>query len=141
MSKSRRSARHYGAGPQWAGRPGGTTMKYMVLIYSDENGWAAMTPDEQTKAYGAYMAYGEALQKAGKFVSGHELKPQATAKTIAVRNGDSRVVDGPYADTKEQLGGYYLIEAENEADAIHWAAQCPGAHHGMVELRPCMEDM
>ncbi|MDZ4777729.1 MAG: YciI family protein [Alphaproteobacteria bacterium] len=116
-------------------------MKYMVLIFAEEGGWAAMTPDEQTQAYGAYMAYSEALQKAGKYIAGHELQPSATAKSIAVRNGAPKVVDGPYVDIKEQLGGYYLIEATDEADALHWASQCPGAHHGTVELRPCMENM
>jgi len=116
-------------------------MKYLVLIYADERGWAAMTPDEQTQAYGAYVAYGEALQKAGKFVAGHELQPSGTAKTIAFRDGAAKVVDGPYVDIKEQLGGYYIIEATDEADAIHWASQCPGAHHGALELRPCAENM
>lgn len=116
-------------------------MKYMVLIFADESSWAAMTPDEQTQAYGAYMAYSEALQKAGKLVEGHELQPAATAKTIAVRDGTAKVVDGPYVDIKEQLGGYYLIDVIDEADAIHWASRCPGAAHGAVELRPCMENM
>jgi len=116
-------------------------MKYMVLIFAEEGAWAAMTADEQTQAYGAYMAYSEALQKAGKLIEGHELQPTATAKTISVRGGAPKVVDGPFAEIKEQLGGYYLIEATDEADAIHWASQCPGAHHGTVELRPCMENM
>lgn len=113
-------------------------MKYMILIYADENGWAQMSPDEQTQAYGAYMAYSEALVAAGKMVSGDELKPVATAKTIAVRDGKASVKDGPFADTKEQLGGYYLIDVATEAEAIQWAQKCPGAQHGAVELRPCM---
>jgi hypothetical protein len=116
-------------------------MKYMVLIYAEEGAWAAMSPEEQTKAYGAYMAYSQALQAAGKYVDGNELQPGATAKTIAVRNGAAKVSDGPYVETKEQLGGYYIIEAKDEAEAVHWASQCPGAHHGTVEVRPCMENM
>lgn len=113
-------------------------MKYMITIYADESGWARMTPDEQTQAYGAYMAYSEALQALGKYVAGDELQPVATARTIAVRDGKASVKDGPFADTKEQLGGYYLIDCETEAEAIEWAKKCPGAHHGTVELRPCM---
>lgn len=114
-------------------------MKYMILIYGDEAQWAALSPDELAKGMEAYFAYSDALEKAGKAVSGHELSPVSTAKTIKVRNGAPHVADGPYADTKEQLGGYYLIEAEDEAEALKWAAQCPGAHHGTVEVRPVIE--
>ncbi|MGE3248947.1 MAG: YciI family protein [Hyphomonadaceae bacterium] len=114
-------------------------MKYMILIYGAESDWAAQSPEDMAKGMEAYMAYSDALRKAGKYVSGHELNTVSTAKKIAVRNGAANVTDGPYADTKEQLGGYYLIEAADEADAISWAARCPGASHGLVELRPCIE--
>jgi hypothetical protein len=115
-----------------------TAMKYMILIYGSENEWAAQAPAEMERMMGAYMAYSEALSKAGKMVVGHELQPVATAKTITVRNTSATVVDGPYADTKEQFGGFYLIDVADEAEAIEWAKKCPGSWHGKVELRPCM---
>ena len=114
-------------------------MKYMILIYGEEGGWASMAPAEQAEAMEKYFAYSDALAKAGKAVSGHELAPTTTAKTVKVRDGAPFVTDGPFADIKEQLGGYYLIEADDEADAVAWAAKCPGAHHGTVEVRPVLE--
>lgn len=114
-------------------------MKYMILIFGEEAKWAAQTPDEMAKGMAAYMAYGEALRAAGKYVNGHELNSVSTAKTVAVREGAPHVADGPFADTKEQIGGYYLIDAADEAEALSWAARCPGAHHGTVELRPIIE--
>ena len=111
-------------------------MKYMVLIYGSEAHWAAQSPEEMEKAMGAYFAYSEALTKAGKLVAGDELHPVATAKSVTVRSDGVRVVDGPYVDTKEQFGGYYLIDVADEAEAIEWASKCPGAQHGGVELRP-----
>lgn len=114
-------------------------MKYMILIYGEESYWAGLSPEDMAKGMEAYMAYSDALRNAGKYVSGHELNTASTAKSVTVRNGAANVTDGPYADTKEQLGGYYLIEAADEAEAISWAARCPGAAHGLVELRPCIE--
>ena len=85
---------------------------------------------------GAYFAFTEALAKSGKLKSGDELQPVATAKTISVSGGKQHVVDGPFADTKESLGGYYLLEAESIEEALSWAAKCPGARYGRIEVRP-----
>ncbi|NWG54902.1 MAG: YciI family protein [Hydrogenophilaceae bacterium] len=114
-------------------------MKYAILIYGAEADWASQTPEEMGKAMEAYFAYSDALAKAGKAITGQELAPVATAKTVRILGGAPVVADGPFAETKEQLGGFYLIEAENEADALEWAARCPGAQHGTIELRPCIE--
>jgi len=111
-------------------------MQYMILIYGGEDVWAKFTPEQAAEAMAAYMAYTKALKSAGKLVAGDELQPTSTAKNIRVRGGKTNVVDGPYVDTKETLGGYYLIEAESQADAIEWAKKCPGAIHGGVEVRP-----
>jgi hypothetical protein len=135
MSKSHPLARH---GFEASCFVRETTMKYMILIYTSEAEWAALTPAEMEKAMGAYFGYTEALSKAGKLVTGQELQPVATAKSITVRSDAAHVVDGPYVDTKEQFGGFYLIDVADEAEAIAWAKKCPGAAHGGVEVRPCV---
>ena len=111
-------------------------MQYMLLIYGDEGMWAGLTPEKLSEEMGAYFAYSEALAKAGKMKAGDELQPISTAKTVSLMDGKHSVVDGPFADTKEQLGGYYLIEAESMEEALEWAAKCPGARYGRVEVRP-----
>jgi hypothetical protein len=85
------------------------------------------------------MAYTEALKKANAYVGSNRLQPISTATTVKTANGKQQVLDGPYADSKEQLGGYYLIEAANLDAAIAWAARCPGSGHGTVEVRPVWE--
>jgi hypothetical protein len=95
-----------------------------------------MTKAEQEQGYAAYMAYSEALKQAGALKGSNRLQPIATATTVRVANGKPQVLDGPYADTKEQLGGYFLIEVADLDSAISWAARCPGASHGVVEVRP-----
>jgi hypothetical protein len=85
------------------------------------------------------MAYGEALKKAGAIVGSNRLQPTSTATTVRITNGKSQVLDGPYVDTKEQLGGYFLIDAPDLDSAISWAARCPAAGHGVVEVRPIWE--
>lgn len=114
-------------------------MQYLLLLHSDESGWEKMTPAEQQQGYQAYMAYTEALKKSGAYVGSNRLRPVATATTVKVTNGKQQVLDGPYADSKEQLGGYYLIEAPDLDAAIAWAARCPGASHGTIEVRPVWE--
>jgi hypothetical protein len=107
----------------------------MLLIYTEENRWQGMNDDERARAIQSYREFTEELQSAGAMVAGDRLQPTANATTVRVRNGEQLVTDGPFAETKEQLGGYYLIEAESLDDAIQWAAKLPGSHHGSVEVR------
>jgi hypothetical protein len=111
-------------------------MQYLLMLYSQEDGWKAMTKEQQEQGMAAYVAYGEALRKAGVFVGSNRLQPVATATTVRLVDGKSQVLDGPYVDTKEQLGGYFLIEAPDLDTALTWAARCPGAGHGTIEVRP-----
>jgi hypothetical protein len=111
-------------------------MQYMLLIYGEESQWANMSPEQLSQEMGAYMAYTQDLQKAGVYISGHELQPVATAKTVSVADGKQKIVDGPFAETKETLGGYYFIDAADQDEALAWAAKCPGARHGRIEVRP-----
>lgn len=114
-------------------------MKAMILIYTSEAAWAALAPAEMEREMGAYMAYTQALIAAGTFVDGSELAPTPTARSVKVTDGGAVVTDGPYVDTKEQLGGYYILEVASMDEAIAWAAKCPGARHGGVEVRPLNE--
>ena len=111
-------------------------MQYLLMLYSDESGWSKMSPAEQEQAMGAYRAYTEALNKAGLLAASNRLRPISTATTVRVANGKTQVLNGPYPDTKEQLGGFYLIDVPDLDAAISWAARCPGASHGIVEVRP-----
>ena len=111
-------------------------MQYMLLIYGEEAAWANLTPDQLSTEMGAYFAYTEELKKADVLRAGDELHPVAAAKTVSVSAGKQKVVDGPFAETRETLGGYYLIEVESQDDAIAWAAKCPGARYGRIEVRP-----
>jgi hypothetical protein len=113
-------------------------MRYMLFIYADEKEWDKFTPEQQAEAMGAYFAYTDALRAAGKYVSSDQLQPSATAKLVTVNDGKASVVDGPYVDIKEALGGYYLIDVETQAEAIEWARKCPGASHGIIEVRPAV---
>jgi hypothetical protein len=113
-------------------------MRYMVLVYNEET-TSAPPPEriaEVAKAYGAYTAM---LRDRGAFVDGDELQPTATATTIRVREGQTLITDGPFAETKEALGGFYLIEAADLDAAIGLARQCPGANWGSIEVRPISE--
>jgi hypothetical protein len=95
-----------------------------------------MTPAQQEQGVAAYNAFTEALKKAGALVGSNRLQPTSAATTVRVANGKTQVLNGPYADSKEQLGGYYLIDVTDLDAAISWAARCPGASHGIVEVRP-----
>jgi hypothetical protein len=114
-------------------------MQYLLMLYSDEAGWSHMTEAQQQQGMAAYMAYTEALKKAGAWKGSNRLQPIASATTVRIKDGKQQVLDGPYADSKEQLGGYYLIEAPDLDSAIAWAARCPGASHGTIEVRPVWE--
>lgn len=111
-------------------------MQYLLLIYSEEGGWQRMTQAEQEQAMAAYGAFTEALNKAGVMKGSHRLQPSTASTTVKVTNGKTQVLDGPFIDSKEQLGGYYLIEVPDLDAALSWAARCPGASHGTVEVRP-----
>jgi hypothetical protein len=111
-------------------------MQYMLLLYADQNAFAKMTPEEQKQGYGAYMAFTEALKKAGAYQSSGRLQTTTTATTVRISSGKTQVLNGPYMETKEQLGGYFLIDAPDLDAAISWAARCPTSSHGIVEVRP-----
>jgi len=111
-------------------------MQYMLLLHADENQFAKMTPTQQQEGYAAYLAYADALREAGAYVAGERLRSASTATTVRVKDGQTQVLDGPFMETKEQIGGYFLIEAEDLDVALAWAARCPGARHGVVEVRP-----
>jgi hypothetical protein len=111
-------------------------MQYLLMLYADESAWANMKPAEQEQAIGAYRAYTEALSKAGALVGSNRLRPTSSATTVRVANGKTQVLNGPYPDSKEQLGGYFLIDVPDLDAAISWSARCPTASHGIVEVRP-----
>src|SRR5262245_53267392 len=111
-------------------------MQYLLMIYSKEGAWERMSPTEQQQGMAAYGAFTEALKMSRVLIGSNRLLPASTATTVRVANGKSQVLDGPYADTKEQLGGYYLIDVADLDAALAWAARCPGASHGIVEVRP-----
>ena len=111
-------------------------MQYLLTLYADEAGWTNMSKSEQEQGVAAYMAYGEALKAAGALKGSNRLQPISTATTVRSINGKSQVLDGPYVDSKEQLGGYYLIDVPDLDAALSWAARCPCTAHGVVEVRP-----
>jgi hypothetical protein len=112
----------------------------MALIYADETGWDALTPGERETAYGRYRAFADDARAAGVLVGGDELGPTRDATTVRVREQETLVTDGPYAELKEALGGYFLLECESLDDALDWAARIPAAEHGAVEVRPVFVD-
>src|SRR5262245_39040419 len=105
-------------------------MQYLLLIHADPSGFTRMTPEPQMQGMAAYTAYTEALRKAGAYVGSNRLRGADVSTTVRVADGKTQVLNGPYADTKEQLGGYFLIDAPDLDAAIAWAARCPGASHG-----------
>ena len=111
-------------------------MQHLLALYAEEAGWNKLTKAEQEQGVAAYKAYSEALSKAGVLKGSNRLQPASAATTVRVTNGKSQVLDGPFVETKEQLGGYYLIEVADLDAALSWAARCPGASHGVVEVRP-----
>lgn len=113
-------------------------MQYMILIYGDEKNFAMMANDSEAmkQMYAAFTAYGSDMRGAGVLRAGAELKPTHTATTVRVKNGKTVTTDGPFAETKEQLGGYYIIDVPNLDEAVKWAARCPAAQGGSIEVRP-----
>ena len=113
-------------------------MQYMLLIYNDEQAWASLAEDERNAIVGEYFALTDELREQGSFVAGAPLQPTTTASAVRVRDGEQLVTDGPFAETKEQLGGYFLIEAESDDEAVRWAAKIPAARYGTIEVRPVL---
>jgi hypothetical protein len=111
-------------------------MEYLLLIYGKEGEWDTLPKAVQEEGIAAYMAFGEALKKAGVWRASTRLRPSTDATTVRLENGKPQVLDGPYADSKEQLGGFYVIDVPNLDAAIAWAGRCPGAGHGIMEVRP-----
>jgi hypothetical protein len=117
----------------------GAIMRYLCLIYDEESLWQTRPKAEGEKLFGEYRAFTEGIQQSGHYVGGNPLQPTPTASTVRVRNGKVSTTDGPFAETKEQLGGYYLIEAKDLNDAIQVASRIPSAKTGSIEVRPVME--
>ena len=114
-------------------------MKYLCLIYDDEKKTAALPKAEQDAMFGEYMTFTEGVKKSGHYIGGEALLPVSSATTVRSRNGKLSTTDGPFAETKEQLGGYYLINAKDLNEAIQVAAKIPSVRYGSVEVRPILE--
>jgi hypothetical protein len=114
-------------------------MKYILMDYVNESGWPILTDAEKDHWLGAYIAYVEAMKKAGVLKGSAGLQNTSAATTVRVVNGKTQVLDGPYADSKEQLGGFHIVDVADLDAALSWAARCPTALHGVVEVRPIME--
>ncbi len=114
-------------------------MKYICLIYSDRSRIDALPESEQQGMSGEYSAFTESIRKSGHWIAGERLAPVQRARTVRSRNGQVAVTDGPFAETKEQLGGFYLIEARDLNDAIQVASRIPGTKVGSIEVRPIWE--
>ena len=111
-------------------------MKYLCLIYQDESLAQKLPKAEFEKLYAEYAAFADEIKKSGRLIGNHGLQPTRTATTVRVRNGEVMTTDGPFAETKEQLGGFYLIDVKNLDEAVHWAGRCPTALTGSIEVRP-----
>ena len=114
-------------------------MKYLLMVYGSEQAMMALSKETMEQAMAAYGAYTEAVKKAGIYLGSNRLRPTKSASTVRVAEGKTQVLDGPYAETKEQLGGYYMIDVPDLDAALSWAARCPGASHGAIEVRPIWE--
>jgi hypothetical protein len=111
---------------------------YMLLIYDDEKLWQRFDEDERNEIMREYFAYTNELREAGVYVDAAPLQPTRTARTVRIRDGEDQVTDGPFAETKEQLGGYYVIDVESTHEAERWARKIPSARFGSIEVRPVM---
>ena len=116
-------------------------MKYLLMIYDDEKLWDAMSPAESDAYLGEYFSFTDGVRASGQYVAGEALQPVATATTVRIRDGKLSTTDGPFAETKEQLGGFYLVEARDLNEAIQVAAKIPSARIGSIEVRPVIDFM
>ncbi|MEW5915930.1 MAG: YciI family protein [Gemmatimonadota bacterium] len=110
-------------------------MRFMCLIYDDEKAFASLSDNDRNAVYGEYRQFGEAIEKSGHYVTGSELAPTTTAATVRVRNGKTQTTDGPFAETREQLGGFYIVDAKDMQEAKALAARIPSARTGTIEIR------
>ena len=111
-------------------------MQYLLLIHDDEAHWGEMPEDERNAIYGEYMKFTDDVQSAGVLVGANQLQPSGTATVVHVQDGKTLTTDGPFAETKEVLGGYYLIDVGTLDEALEWAAKIPSARYGHIEVRP-----
>ena len=111
-------------------------MQYMCLIYDEENTWDNLPEDERNTVFAEYGSFTESIKGSGNYVAGDALQPTSTATTVRIRDGKTMVTDGPFAETKEQLGGYYLVEAKDVDEALKIAERIPSARYGSIEVRP-----
>ena len=111
-------------------------MQYILMLYVNEAGWPKLSKAEQEQGTAAYIAYTDALTKAGVLRRTNRLEASSAATTGRAANGKPQVLDGPYTDSREQIGGYYIIEVADLDAALSWAARCPTTGHGVVEVRP-----
>lgn len=114
-------------------------MQYLCLIYSEESQWPRLPKAEYERVLGEYLSYSDDVRQSGHLLGGNPLEPTTAATTVRVRNGKVSTTDGPFAETKEQLGGYYLLEAKDLNEAIQLASRIPGAKYGCIEVRPVSE--
>jgi hypothetical protein len=113
-------------------------MKFMLLLWGDEDQWTGMSEEEAAADMARWDEYTSQLVAAGAMASGEALQPSPTSKTLRIENGERIVTDGPYAETKEQLGGFYVIDVESFDDALEWASKLPSLDYGSTEIRPVM---
>jgi len=113
-------------------------MKYLLLIYENEASFAGLSEAEQGQVFQEYMDYSNRIRKSGNYVAGQALQPISTATTVRVKNGKTITTDGPFAETREQLGGFYMVEAKDLDEAIALAAGIPASRTGCIEVRPIM---
>ena len=113
-------------------------MKYLLLIYENEQAFGSMSEAEQGRVFGEYMEFSSSIRKSGHYLGGEALQPTGSATTVRVKGGKTLTTDGPFAETREQLGGFYLVEAKDLDEAISLAARIPGSRYGSIEVRPIM---
>ena len=114
-------------------------MKYMLLIYNNEQEWDGLTESQRQGIYGEFRQFRDQITKTGQYVSGSQLQPVSSATTVKVRQGKQLLTDGPFAETREQLGGYFLIQAKDLDEAVEIAGRIPAVRFGTVEVRPLVE--
>ena len=115
-------------------------MRYLALIHADEARWSALSGGERDAIYDRYRSFADEARSAGKLVGGYELQPSASATTVRVVEGETVVTDGPFAELREQIGGYFVLDCDSIDDAVALAARIPAAEHGAIEVRPAYEE-